>query len=97
MRILFRLVVWGLGAYGAKTLYEKNLGSVDRVRQTGRAAVERVGRASERVKGRARGAADDLTVHAGAASEELGDTAPDFFDLSQSALSDDVQLQPHDA
>ena len=51
MRILLRLVVFGLGAYGAKILYDKYSGSMDRATRAGRAAVERVGRVRQSAKG----------------------------------------------
>src|SRR3989442_11959678 len=94
MRRLSRLAIWGLAAYGAKRLYDDYFRPANVEYSAGRAIVDRVGRASERVKGQAHDAASDVAIHARAASEEIRDTAADVLDLSQQAATDDGQLQP---
>ena len=50
MRMLVRLAIWGLAAYGAKRLYDTYFGYADQAKKAGSAIVDRVGRASGRVK-----------------------------------------------
>ncbi|MDQ1385643.1 MAG: hypothetical protein QOG65_3022 [Actinomycetota bacterium] len=83
VRILMRLVLWGLGAYGAKRLYDNYSGSAERAKSAGAALVDRVVRSSERVRGHAQGAASDVASHARAASQEVRDTASEVVDVSQ--------------
>ncbi len=94
MRMIVRLAIWGLGAYGAKRLYEKYSGSVDQAKSAGRAVADRVSRTSDRLRGQAQEAANDVATHARAASQEIHETASDVVDLAQSAVPDGEQAQP---
>ena len=94
MRMLVRLAILGLAAYGAKRLYDDYFGSAHVADNTGRAIVDRVGRASERVNEHAREAANDVATHVRAASQEIRDTAADVVELSHPAPADDGQPQP---
>jgi hypothetical protein len=96
VRTLVRLVIWGLGAYGAKRLYDDYFGSSDVADSAGRAIVDRFGRASERVNEHAHDAASDVATHARAASQEIRDAATDVVELSQPEVADDEQPQPRD-
>ena len=94
MRMLVRLAILGLAAYGGKRLYDDYFGSSHVADNTGRAIVDRVGRASERVNEHAREAASDVATHVRAASQEIRDTAADVADLSHPAPADDEEPQP---
>ncbi len=96
MRILIRLAILGLAGFGAKVLYERYESSVPKVKEAGRAAVDRVGRASDRVKRQATGAAKDVAGHARTASDEIGDAASDLADMARPAVTDGVEPQPQD-
>ena len=50
MRMLVRLAIWGLAAYGAKRLYDTYFGYADQAKKAGSAIMDRVGRASGRAK-----------------------------------------------
>ncbi len=91
-----RLVIGGLAAFGAKVLYDRYSSSVPKARSAGSAVVDRVARASDRVKRQATGAAKDVATHARTASDEIGDAASDVADLAQPAVRDGVEPQPHD-
>ncbi|MDP9333749.1 MAG: hypothetical protein M3Q30_10630 [Actinomycetota bacterium] len=96
VRMLARLVILGLAAYGAKRLYDDYFGSSDEADSAGRAIGDRVGRASERVSEHAHDAASDVATHARAASQEIRDAATDVVELSQPGVADDEQPQPQD-
>lgn len=87
VRMVMRLVVWGLGVYGAKTLYDKYAGSAEQAKTAGAAIADRVARASDRVRGHAQDAATDVATHARAATQEIRDTASEVVDLSQQPAS----------
>ena len=93
MRILLRLAIWGLAAYGAKRLYDTYGGYADQAKKAGSAIADRVGRATERVQGEAHDAASEVATHARAASQEIRDTAKDVVDLSERAATNDKQPQ----
>ncbi|MGZ6528266.1 MAG: hypothetical protein ACXVES_13890 [Actinomycetota bacterium] len=97
MRILIRLAIWGLAAFGAKVLYDRYESSVPKVKEAGRSAADRVGRASDRVKRQAKGAAKDVAGHARTASQEISDAASDVVELSQPAAPDGSQRVTHDS
>ncbi len=91
-----RLVIGGLAAFGAKVLYDGFSSSVPKAKSAGSAVVDRVTRASDRVKRQATGAAKDVATHARTASREISDAVSDVADLAQPAAADGVEPQPHD-
>jgi|GraSoiStandDraft_29_1057270.scaffolds.fasta_scaffold526048_1 hypothetical protein len=94
MRMLVRLAIWGLAAYGAKRLYDTYFGYADQAKKAGSAIVDRVGRASGRVKEETHDAVTEAATHARAVSQEIRDTATDVVDISQHATTDDGRTQP---
>jgi gas vesicle protein len=94
MRMLLRLAVWGLAAYGAKRLYDTYGGYADKAKKAGSAIADRVGRASERVQEEAHDAASEVATHARVASQEIRDTANEVVDISERATTSDRQPQP---
>ena len=97
MRMLLRFGILGLAAYGAKRLYDTFFGSTGEARQARSAIADRVGRASERVKGEGYDAVHDVATHARAASQEIRDTASDVVDLTQTVEAGDGRSQPRPA
>jgi hypothetical protein len=93
VRMFMRLVVWGLGVYGAKRLYDKYAGSAEQAKNAGAAIVDRVGRASALVREQAQDAASNVAAHALAATQEVRGMAGDVADLAQPASPDDEQSQ----
>jgi ElaB/YqjD/DUF883 family membrane-anchored ribosome-binding protein len=88
VRTLIRLVVLGLAAYGAKTLYDQLAPRKDELRQSGAQLFDRTAGAAREMGDKLSGATQSIVGTAQEQAAEMKNTAAEQADVVRSAADD---------